>query len=70
MTAWGGSAWDRFDRFAGYWLGLDTPKYQKYILEHERLLRLEEQEAMHGKEAEARSSTGGQVLGGSLLHLA
>ena len=55
MTAWGGSAWDRFDRFAGYWLGLDTPKYQKYILEHERLLRLEEQEAMHGKEAEAQA---------------
>ena len=36
---------------AGYWLGLDTPKYQKYILEHERLLRLEEHEAMHGQQA-------------------
>lgn len=32
-------------------MGLDTPKYQRYIVERERMLRSEEHEAMHGEEA-------------------
>ncbi|GAX81717.1 hypothetical protein CEUSTIGMA_g9145.t1 [Chlamydomonas eustigma] len=36
------TAWERFDKFAGYWLGLDTPKYQWAILEHQRRLKEEE----------------------------
>jgi hypothetical protein len=36
------SAWVRFDKIAGYWLGLDTPKYHWAILEHQRRLKEEE----------------------------
>ena len=50
-----GTAWKCFDKHAGYWLGLDTPKYQRYILERERMLRMEEREAMHGEEAMKQS---------------
>lgn len=33
------SAWAWFDKNAGYWLGLDVPKYAWAISEHNRLLK-------------------------------
>eukprot|EP00195_Chlamydomonas_chlamydogama_P002332 CAMPEP_0202920652 /NCGR_PEP_ID=MMETSP1392-20130828/76962_1 /ASSEMBLY_ACC=CAM_ASM_000868 /TAXON_ID=225041 /ORGANISM="Chlamydomonas chlamydogama, Strain SAG 11-48b" /LENGTH=150 /DNA_ID=CAMNT_0049614159 /DNA_START=87 /DNA_END=539 /DNA_ORIENTATION=+ len=41
-------AWDCFDRFAGYWIGLDVPKYQWAILEYERRKREEEEAVLQG----------------------
>jgi len=60
------AAWKCFDKHAGYWLGLDTPKYQRYIDIRERTLRMEEHEAMHGEEATKQSEkVSGLHLGSS-----